>query len=85
MKKVNCKIIENNQLIIKRVIKKKEDLFFYFDMFGGNKHINLEEQYAELLHSHHLSNTQVYQLLCSYFKFGDMHQEKKILTVELSK
>ena len=85
MQSVRCKIVENDRLIKDITIKTKEDMFFSFEFFAGKRNIDIEQQYIDLLNSSHSKNEQVYELNCSYFKFGQMEQEKKILTVMLSK
>ncbi len=85
MQSVRCKIIENKQLIKDVEITVREDMFFSFELFGGKRNIDIEQQYVNLMNSCHSKNEQVYELYCSYVKFGKMEQEKKILTVALSK
>jgi hypothetical protein len=85
MRSVKCELVEKERLINTRQIKNSEDMVFYFDMFGGKKYVDVTQQYNDLIKSAAPSSQQVYELYCSYFKFGEMEQEKKTITATLLK
>ena len=85
MQPVQCEIVENNHLIKALTIEKETDMTFHFDMFQGIRHFDVSQQYIDLKNSNRLENQQIYELFCSYLKFGQMEQEKKTLTVTLRK
>ncbi|NRB81777.1 MAG: hypothetical protein HRU38_24475 [Saccharospirillaceae bacterium] len=85
MQSVQCEIVENKCLIKKIIIKKIDDMIFHFEMFEGIRYFDVTQQYKELREGSSASNEQIYPLFCSYFKFGEMQQEKRAFTVTLIK
>jgi len=85
MPPIECQLIERDRVIKKILVTDCDDVFFHFDMFGGIKYINATEQHLALLESSDNTNQQVYELFCSYIKFGQLEQEKKVVTMVMSK
>lgn len=84
MRSVQCEIVERNRLIEKKIIKNKDDMTIIIDMFSGWRDFDVEQQYINLNKGNSSSNQEVYELFCSFIKFGEMQQEKRTFTVTLS-
>jgi len=85
MQPIQCQLIERDRVIKTTLVTDSDDMYFHFEMFGGIKYIDATEQHISLLESLDNTNQQVYELYCSYIKFGQLEQEKKVITVVMSK
>lgn len=80
--KISITIYNSTGNVVKQfTCQSTSDVLWTYEMIDGVRTLNLTQELQTFANSSAIKETQDHFLLCSYFKFGEMQQERADFTV----